>query len=208
MAVSANAYGNFLVKALNKTINLASDALKVELLTSTYTPNLDTHTFQSDLTNEVSGTGYTAGGAALGSPAVTYTAANSWATQRANTTAYALGYIVRPVTGNGFVYQAITAGTSGGSIPTYPTTFGGTVADGTVVWMCVGRGVISFTGANVSWASSTITARYAAIYDSTPGSAATNPLVALVNFGSDVVSSGGTFQISWDANGILNIPTQ
>jgi hypothetical protein len=39
----------------------APDTFKVMLLTSTYTPNKD-HAKRSDLTNEVSGTGYTAGG--------------------------------------------------------------------------------------------------------------------------------------------------
>lgn len=41
------------------------------LVTSSYTPNQDTHDFFDDVTNEVSGTGYTAGGATLGSQAVT-----------------------------------------------------------------------------------------------------------------------------------------
>ena len=39
-----------------------TDTFKVMLCTSTYTPNKDTHTKRSDVTNEVSGTGYTAGG--------------------------------------------------------------------------------------------------------------------------------------------------
>jgi hypothetical protein len=34
------------------------------LVTSSYTPNKDTHDFRNDVTNEVSGTGYTAGGVA------------------------------------------------------------------------------------------------------------------------------------------------
>jgi hypothetical protein len=41
------------------------------LVTSTYTPNIDTHTRRSDVTNEVTGTGYTAGGTALVSPTLT-----------------------------------------------------------------------------------------------------------------------------------------
>jgi hypothetical protein len=39
--------------------------IKCGLTTSTYTPNQDTHHFWSDITNEVSGTGYTAGGTTL-----------------------------------------------------------------------------------------------------------------------------------------------
>lgn len=65
------------------------------------------------------------------------------AAARANTTAYALNDYVLPATPNGFVYKATAAGTSGGSIPTYPTTLGGTVVDGTVTWTNVGRGTLT-----------------------------------------------------------------
>lgn len=41
------------------------------LVTATYTPDQDAHTKRSDITNEVTGTGYTAGGAALANKAVT-----------------------------------------------------------------------------------------------------------------------------------------
>lgn len=50
-------------------------------------------------------------------------------------TAYSLGDYVEPTTPNGFVYECTTAGTSGGSEPTWPTTgIGTTVSDGTAVW--------------------------------------------------------------------------
>lgn len=39
-----------------------TDTFKMLLVTATYAPNKDTHTKRSDVTNEVSGTGYTAGG--------------------------------------------------------------------------------------------------------------------------------------------------
>lgn len=61
------------------------------------------------------------------------------AATRANTTAYALNAYVVPATANGFYYKATTAGTSAGTIPTYPTTVGGTVVDGTVTWTCAGK---------------------------------------------------------------------
>jgi hypothetical protein len=41
------------------------------LVTSSYIPNIDTHTKRSDVTNEVTGTGYTAGGATLANKTVT-----------------------------------------------------------------------------------------------------------------------------------------
>jgi hypothetical protein len=51
--------------------------LKVMLVTAAYTPDIDNHAFRSDVTNEVSGTGYTAGGKALTGNGVTVdTAAN------------------------------------------------------------------------------------------------------------------------------------
>lgn len=46
-------------------IDFDTDTFKAMLVTSTYSPNKDTHTKRSDVTNEASGTGYTAGGAAV-----------------------------------------------------------------------------------------------------------------------------------------------
>jgi hypothetical protein len=57
-------------------------------------------------------------------------------TDRANTTAYVQGDVREPATPNGFVYICTVAGTSGGSAPTFPTTLGSTVTDGTVTWRC------------------------------------------------------------------------
>jgi hypothetical protein len=44
----------------NGTIDLVADTIKVILVTAAYTPDAD-HDFASDLTNELSGTGYTGG---------------------------------------------------------------------------------------------------------------------------------------------------
>lgn len=52
-------------------INFSSDTIKVALTTSSYTPDQDSHDFFDDITNEVSGTGYTAGGATLANKATT-----------------------------------------------------------------------------------------------------------------------------------------
>ncbi len=46
-------------------IDFDTDSFKVMLLTSSASPNKDTWAKRSDVTNEVSGTGYTAGGAAV-----------------------------------------------------------------------------------------------------------------------------------------------
>lgn len=136
-------YNDFKRAVLAAEIDLdtSGDTIKVALVTSTYTPNIDTDVNFDDVTNEVSGTGYTAGGATLGSQACT-----------TNTTS--------------------------------------------------DKGV--FDAADTSWTSSTITARGAVIYKST-GTASTSPLIAYVDFGSDQSSSSGTFQITWNASGILNL---
>ena len=54
-------------------------------------------------------------------------------------TAYVLGDIVVPTSGNenGYSYLCTTAGTSHAATePTWPTAIGGTVSDGTAVWTC------------------------------------------------------------------------
>jgi len=55
----------------NGVFNLTADTIKTAAATNTYTVNQDTHAFFSDITNEVTGTNYTAGGATLTSPTVT-----------------------------------------------------------------------------------------------------------------------------------------
>jgi hypothetical protein len=142
MAVTAFQYGLFQKSLGNKEIDLDSDALKVMLCTSTYTPSQDTHQYKSSITNEVVGTGYTATGTALASLVVAYNA---------------------------------------------------------------GTNVFNLDAADVVWAASTITARYAIVYDSTPGTDATRPLICYVDFGADVISSGGNFTITWDPAGIVSV---
>lgn len=71
MSVTVSMYDSFTRDLGNGAIDLDTDSFKILLTTSSYTPSLTTHAKRSDITNEVSGTGYTAGGAALGS--VTWT---------------------------------------------------------------------------------------------------------------------------------------
>lgn len=66
-------YGKFGKNLMNGTIgDLTSVTVKCALVTSSYTPDIDNHEFFSDITNEITGTGYTAGGATLSSKTVTY----------------------------------------------------------------------------------------------------------------------------------------
>ena len=48
-----------------------ADTIKVALVTNAYTPDVDGHEDHADITNEVVGAGYVAGGAALANQAVT-----------------------------------------------------------------------------------------------------------------------------------------
>ncbi len=64
-------YNKGKTEILNGAIDLLTDTIKVALVTSSYSPNKDTHDYFDDVTNEVSGTGYTAGGKALANKSVT-----------------------------------------------------------------------------------------------------------------------------------------
>ena len=141
--MASKLYGSFLLKALNKEIDWDPDTIKVALLTSSYTPNQDTHDYFDDVVaNEVSGTGYTAGGNTLASKTITY--------------------------------------------------------DGST-------NKVVLDAADTTWSSSTITARYAVVYDASPATNATRPIIGYVDFGSDQSSSSGNFTITWDATGIVVI---
>jgi len=61
-----------------------------------------------------------------------------------------------------------------------------------------------FDADDVVWTTSTITARYAIIYKDS-GTDSTSPLLACVDFGTDKVSTAGTFTIQWATEGILNL---
>lgn len=64
MAVTAQPYGQFLADVTKGVHNLGVDTNAVCLLTSAYTPNYATHARYSDVNgSEVTGAGYTTGGA-------------------------------------------------------------------------------------------------------------------------------------------------
>lgn len=142
MAVTGAVYGKAPIAWLNKEVDLLDDTIKVALTTSSYTPDQDTHDYFNDVTNEVTGTGYVAGGTAIANDSLAYTA---------------------------------------------------------------GTNTLKYDGDDVSWPSSTITARTAVIYDATPGTDATRPLIAYQQSDGDIVSSSGTFTVQWNASGILTI---
>lgn len=72
MATTTTFYNSYKKNCLDGTIDLVNDTIKVALVTSSYTPNIDSHAFFSDITNEVSDSGtYVAGGLALGTKTTT-----------------------------------------------------------------------------------------------------------------------------------------
>lgn len=142
MAVTAFWYGNAHKALGNKEIEWDADTIKVMMTTSLYTPDQDLHDYKDDVTNEVSGTGYTAGGEAL--------------------------------TSKTLVYSGVT-------------------------------NTVTYDAADVTWSGSSITARYAVIYDATPATDATRPLMGYVDFGTNYTSVNGAFSISWAATGIFTV---
>lgn len=141
--MASGVYGNALKNIANGSIDLDSDTLKGMLLTSSYTPNYDTHDYRDDLgANEVSGTGYTAGGATLAS-------------------------------------KTLTVDTTGDEL--------------------------EFDAADLSWSTATITARYLVIYKSRGGASSADELICCFDFSSDQTSTAGTFLVTFNAEGLINI---
>lgn len=81
MAVSAKWFGAGLAGQWSATsarrVDWVTDTIKTLLTTSSYTPDQDTHDFKNDVTNEISGTNYVAGGVALSNKSVTYDSASN-----------------------------------------------------------------------------------------------------------------------------------
>jgi len=65
LAITARPYATFLLDLGQAVHNFPSDTYKVALLSSSYTPNYLTHATFADISGQITGTGYTAGGATL-----------------------------------------------------------------------------------------------------------------------------------------------
>lgn len=204
MAVTGRWFARGLDHILSGDVALATGSLSLILLDNTYSPNIENDEFYDPGgsgigQDEVTGTGYTAGGQNLASVAVTVVD-DSAAPAHATSTAYLVGDIVRPASANGHIYRCIVAGTSGGSAPTWPTNPGEDVTDGSVTWEEMGSSFVRFDADNVSWTpSTTITARYAAVIDdgTTPGT--DDYVLVLIDFGQDESSSNGDFNVNFHA---------
>ncbi len=77
MAVTHFFFGNGIKALATGLIDLDTDTLSIALTTSAYTPDQDAHDFFDDVTHEVEGEGYVAGGTVLANGTVTYTAGSN-----------------------------------------------------------------------------------------------------------------------------------
>jgi hypothetical protein len=82
------------------------------------------------------------------------TAISTAATARSAT---AIGTIVRPTTHNGYVYECTTAGIGAATEPTWPTTPGETVTDGTTVWTCREENIVAGKGKGITLGATLLT---------------------------------------------------
>ncbi|WP_280319815.1 hypothetical protein [Nocardia wallacei] len=138
----AKLYGKVFTSAFNKEIDFNSDTIKAMLCTSAYTPDQDTHQYKSDVTNEITGTGYTAGGVTLANCTISYDGATN---------------------------------------------------------------TLKLDCDDFSWTGATFTARNLVIYDSTPGSDATRPLIMYVTFAADIPVTSSTFSVTVNAGGLCTV---
>lgn len=83
-------------------------------------------------------------------------------------------------------------------------TAGGAALTSLVVSADLTNDLAYFDGADVSWASATITARGAVVYKST-GAATQDPVVCMFDFGSDQTATNGTFTIQWSTAGLIRL---
>jgi hypothetical protein len=211
-------------KLLTKQFNLSSDALKCALFTNAVALSAGYLGASADAryadisASEVSGTGYTVGGVALASVALTYyvasaviNAAGSGGTNGTQTVTGTTGTgtkFTAQVTVSGGIITAILSITLGGSysvLPTNPAAEPVTGASLTGATLSLVMGVaLSFT--NPQWTSATITAKYAVIYDTT---ATNNDLIAFADLettvGSGVSTTNGTLIVQLDPSGLLKL---
>lgn len=119
-------------------VNFGSDTFYAMLVTSTYTPNKDTHAKRSDVTNEVTGTGYTAGGQAIACTVAAVDTAND----RVVMTFASINWASSTITARGMVVYKRRGGVSSADELVFYDDFGADIAS---------------TGGTFTVASSTIT---------------------------------------------------
>ena len=130
-------YNSAIYDVVRGPIDFDTDTFKVMLVTSAYTPSQDNHDKRDDVTNEVSGTGYTAGGVTT---ACTVTQDN--ANDRVTLSFASVSWATSTITARGAVI--------------YKARGGAASADNLVCYIDFGADVVS-TAATFTLGSSTIT---------------------------------------------------
>ena len=82
------------------------------------------------------------------------------------------------------------------------TTGGLVVANDTIAYNG-GTNVWKYDFDDLVWPTASFTARSCIVYDNTPASDATRPLIGYIVFSADVAAAGGDFQVNIDAAGFL-----
>jgi len=102
--------------------DISDDTFKVALVTSSYTPDKDTHEHFDDVTNEVSGTGYSAGGNTVAGTLTLSTANDRLTLEFASTS-----WTSATITARGAVYYSSTGTASTSTLIAF-NDFGSDVA--------------------------------------------------------------------------------
>lgn len=145
-------------------------------------------------------------GVAYSPPAAKYVALfKASAGQSPRSAAVTTGQTTVPATLNGHMYRCTTAGTTGSGEPSWPTTSGGTVTDGTAVWTEMLPDFRGNTG-NLTEVSGGAYARFnlapsAANWSSTGGAGTTTNPSAGTN-GTTSNNSAITFPVATTSNGL------
>lgn len=110
---------------------------------------------------------------------------------------------------------SVNADDTWSDVSTYEVAAGGGYSAGGVVLTSVtanvAGGTVTFDAADVSWAASTITAKYGIITKRAGGSLVAGDLLLCyvdldtTSGSSSVATTGGTFQITWNASGIFTV---
>lgn len=100
-------YNSFWVDAANGRINAGADTFRGMLVTASYAADKDAHDRRNDVTNEVTGTGYTAGGNTC-----TFTVTQNNSLDRIAFTFAAINWPTSTITARGLVVYKARGGAS------------------------------------------------------------------------------------------------
>jgi len=131
-------YNSFVEDVNRGNIDPDTDTFRMLLVTSGYTPNKDAHGKRSDVTNQVTGTGYTAGGIT-----VPCTVARNNSTDQVTLTFAAGSWASSTITARGAVVYKSRGGADTADELVFYNDFGGDVSTSSTTFS-VGSSVITY----------------------------------------------------------------